>query len=75
MKVETYISIINNGNMLHQNSPALFTYIHFGGYLSAVRDLASEDADVSAVDLDNLLDYIGSFRNQLKKELDKDELA
>ena len=75
MKITSYIDTVKSGREKHSQYPALFTAIHYGGYLSAIRDLAAEDEDISVYDFDNLLDYIGTVRYELRKELDNDELA
>ena len=73
MKITAYIDAIKSGRETHSNYPALFTAIHYGGYLSAIRDLAAVDRDVSVCDFDNLLDYMGTVRTELKKEMDRED--
>ena len=75
MKITSYIETVKSGRDTHSKYPALFTAIHYGGYLSAIRDLAALDKDISVPDFDNLLDYIGTVRSELKKEIEDDELA
>lgn len=68
MKIETYIENIKRVSKVHANYPRAIEATYVNGYLTGVRDMAADDADISIYDFDNLIDYIGTIRNELEKE-------
>lgn len=68
MKIECYIENIKRANKMHNSYPCAITATYLNGYLTGVRDMAADDDDISIYDFDNLIDYIGTIRNELEKE-------
>lgn len=68
MKITSYIENIKKANKIYSSYPCAIEASYLQGYLTGVRDMAADDEDISIYDFDNLIDYIGTIRNELEKE-------